>query len=209
MPCGSDLTYVPIIRDHDNVCVRYDTQSAAIHAQYSEPKNPAVVRRVNVAGRYATVLTSGGRIEGELNTDAIFLQHFSFGWQPLEVLNFRCSLEAHELKLAVERRLLSGMPEPKDDRPCRSEPRDYGRRADVEAVRRIMRGPFVPYVVVSGDWALGEWYGAGGGEALYRKRDATWRLVEGGGGAMGVHEMRKNGVPQSAWCVFGILGAKC
>ena len=184
-------------------------QTAAIRAQYIEPKNYVVVRRVNVVGRYAAVLASGGRIEGELNANAILVERFSFGWQPLEILDSRCRLDSYGLDVAVKRRLLNGMPELKDDRPCRTEPRDSGSPTAVEAVRRVMRGPFVPYVIVSGDWALGEWYVAGGGESLYQKRSATWRLVESGGGAIGVENVRRNGVPQSAWCVFGILGVKC
>lgn len=56
---------------------------------------------------------------------------------------------------------------------------------------------------------MGEWYGGGGGESLYRKRDGRWQLVEDGGGAMGVDYMRKFDVPQSDWCEFGIFDAKC
>jgi len=160
-------------------------QTAAIHAENIEAKNRVVVRRVNVVGRYAAVLTSGGRIEGKLNNDPILLERFSFGWQPRGVLNSRCSLNSRSLNLTLERRLLIGMPWPKDDRPCRSESRDYGPPADVEAVRRVMRGPFVPHVIVSGDWGLGEWYGAGGGESLYHKRGTAlaagreWRRSPG------------------------------
>jgi hypothetical protein len=73
----------------------------------------------------------------------------------------------------------------------------------------MMQGPLIPYVVVSSDWAMGEWYGAGGGEALYRKRQGNWRVVEDGGGAMGVDYMRKYGVPRSDWCKFGIFDANC
>jgi hypothetical protein len=44
-------------------------------------------------------------------------------------------------------------------------------------VRRLMRGPLVPAVVVSGSWAIGEWYGAGGGETLFRRRDGRWTRI--------------------------------
>ena len=76
-------------------------------------------------------------------------------------------------------------------------------------VRRSMPGPLVPYVVVSGRWALGEWYGTGGGQSLYRLHANGWRVVASGGGAMGVSEMRAYGVPRSAWCKFGIYDVKC
>jgi hypothetical protein len=186
-------------------------QSAALGAMYADPKKPPIVKRINVAGVYATVLTNGGRIEGEFVTDTILVRRFSFGWQPLEILNSRCDLEALRFGADVEDELMHGMPKPKDDRPCKGSGflKDAGPRDDVEAVRQLMRGPLVPYVVVSGDWAMGEWYGAGGGEALYQKRSGRWHVVEDGGGAMGVDYMRKYGVPQSDWCKFGIFDAKC
>ncbi len=179
-------------------------QSAAIGAQYVDPQKPPVVKRVNFAGRYAAVLTSGGRIEGELNNDPILVERFSFGWQALEVLNFRCSLESHNLGRDAGGALMRGMPPMEDDRPCRGILKDAGPRDEIESVRRLMRGPLVPYVVVSGNWAMGGWYGGGGGESLYRKRDGHWQLVISDGGAMGADDMKKYGVPKSARCAFGI-----
>jgi len=148
-------------------------------------------------------------MEGSLVTAAVLVKRFSFGWQALDLLNFRCRLESHELSKDVEARLMHGMPQPQDDRPCRGLPHDVGPEADVEAVRRLMRRPFVPYVAASGEWAMGGWYGAGGGESLYEKRGGRWQLVESGGGAMNVDYMRKYGVPQSDWCEFGIVDATC
>ena len=177
---------------------------------YVDPAHPAVVERINITGTFAAVLTSGGRIEGELVTFPVLVERFSNGWQAIDVLSSYCTLRAHHLDASIEVALLRGMPKPKDDRPCRGRSlRDAGPRSDVEAVRQMMRGPLVPYVVASGNWAMGEWYGAGGGEALFRKRDGRWRLVEDGGGAMGVDYMRKYGVPQADWCKFGIFDAKC
>lgn len=72
-----------------------------------------------------------------------------------------------------------------------------------------MRGPLVPAVVVFGEWALGNWYGGGGGQSLYRKQRGQWLLVTSGGGAMGTEEMRKYGVPPSAWCKLRIYDPKC
>lgn len=184
-------------------------QSAAIGAMYSDPAHPPVVIRINVVGSYAAVLTSGGRIEGELVNQAILVRRFSFGWQAIEVLSLRCRLESHRLGSSVNHALMSGMPKTQDDRPCKNALTDSGPQSDVEAVRQMIRGPLVPYVVVAGDWAMGGWYGAGGGESLYRKRNGRWQLVEGGGGAMGVDYMRRFGVPQSDWCKFGIFDAKC
>lgn len=106
-------------------------------------------------------------------------------------------------------RLMAAMPAPPHDSRCHGLPKDEGPAAAVEAVRSLMRGPLVPNVIVSGDWAMGGWYGGGGGESLYHRRDGRWRLVSGGGGAMGVSEMRRYGVPESVWCKFGIYDAKC
>ena len=184
-------------------------QSAALRAMYADPKSPPIIRRVNVVGAYATVLTTGGRIEGELVTEATLVARFSFGWQAVDVLSLQCRLDSHRLGQSTNDALMRGMPRPKDDRPCRGYLRDAGPNNEVAAVRQLMPGPLVPYVVVSGDWAMGEWYGAGGGEALFHKRDGHWHLVENGGGAMGVDYMRKYGVPQSDWCKFGIFDAKC
>jgi hypothetical protein len=184
-------------------------ETTAIGAMYADPKKPPVVRRVNVVSEYATVLTSGGRIEGRLNNDPILLKRFSFGWQPLDVLNDVCVLKAQRLPSRVEDHLMIGMPRLNKDRACGATRRDTGPTVEVEAVRRLMRGPFVPYVSVSGSWAMGEWYGGGGGESLYQKHNGRWRLVESGGGAMGVSDMRKYGVPESDWCEFHIVDAKC
>ena len=184
-------------------------QDAAIKALYFEPHKPAVVTRVNVVGAHAAVLTSGGRIEGTLVTEPVLVGRFSFGWQALEVLDWRCTLDAHRLGEKTDTSLMAGMPQPKDDRPCRADSRDVGPLEEVESVRRVMRGPLVPHVRVAGTWALGEWYGAGGGESLYVRRSDGWHLVESGGGAIGVDYMRKYGVPRSAWCGLGIFDAKC
>jgi hypothetical protein len=168
-----------------------------------------VVVRVHIAGRYAAVLTRGGIMEGSRVSDPILLEHFPFGWQPLEMLNFRCRLDGHHLTAATKARLMRGMPTPKDDRPCNEDDRDVGSPADVNAVRRQMRGPLVPYVVVSNGWAMGEWYGGGGGQTLFQLRHGTWTLVAGVGGAMSTYEMRKYGVPSAAWCALAIYDAAC
>ena len=184
-------------------------QAAAIQAVSFGLKRPAIIRRMNVVGRYAVVLTSGGMMEGSTVSAPVLVQHFSFGWQALDLLNFRCRLESHELGRQIDALLMRGMPRPEDEWPCRARPNDAGPTADVEAVRRLMHGPLVPYVAASGNWAMGEWYGGGGGESLYRKHEDHWQVVADGGGAMGVQEMRQYGVPPSDWCTFGIYNAKC
>jgi hypothetical protein len=184
-------------------------EGAALSAMYAAPKNQPVIVRINRVGEYATVLTRGGRMEGSFVREPILVERFSFGWQALDALNFECRLESHRLGAATNKALMLGMPRPQDDRPCRGYLTDAGPLDDIEAVRRSMPGPLTPYVVVAGHWAMGGWYGGGGGESLYQKRDGHWHLVESGGGAMGTADMGKHGVPKSVWCAFGIFDAKC
>lgn len=184
-------------------------QQAALRALSFSVKAPPAVRRVNVAGRYAAVLASGAKMEGSSVTAPILVERFSFGWQPLDLLNFRCRLDSHELAPGLKAQLMRGMPKPHDDRPCRSERRDSGPQADVESVRRLMNGPLVPAVAVSGNWAIGDWYGAGGGERLYRRFGGRWTFVAGGGGALGVGEMREYRVPRADWRKLEVYDATC
>lgn len=187
-------------------------QGAAIRAISYNVKKPPIVKRVNIAGKYAAVLTSGGVMESAPVTDPILVQRFSFGWQPLDLLNDRCSLRAHKFDAVFLAQLLRGMPQPAPDpRPnrCFGVWSDSGPRADVEAVRKAMRGPLVPYVIVSRDWAMGSWYGAGGGEDLFRRRGHGWRFVAGGGGAMSFSEVRTHGVPYRDACALHVYDAKC
>lgn len=184
---------------------------AALHAIYVDPKKPAIVKRVNVAGAYATVLTTGGRIEGELVTTPILVERFPFGWQALVLLEARCDLDAFAFGTTMTDALMRGLPKLEDDRPCHGPRflRDAGPPRDIATIRQMMRGPLVPSVVVSRDWAMGEWYGGGGGQSLYRKRNGRWQFVIGGGGALGADYMRKFGVPRSDWCAFRIFDAAC
>ena len=185
-------------------------ERAALSVMYSNSKTAPIVRRVNIVGPYAAVLTSGGLMESSPVREAILVERFSFGWQALEILNASCRLRDHALGKQTEHRLMLGMPIPSDNglRMC-SGRKDAGPPDDIEKVRRLVDGPLVPSVIVSDGWAVAEWYGAGGGMSLWSKHNGEWRLVQGGGGAMGVSEMRRYGVPESDWCKFGIAGAKC
>ena len=42
-------------------------------------------------------------------------------------------------------------------------------------------GVFHPYVVVVGDYAVAEWYGAGGGETFFKRSGKRWTRFTGGG----------------------------
>jgi hypothetical protein len=184
-------------------------QLAALRAVGYPATHPVVVR-TNVAGRLATVLTRGGILEGTPQAVPILVERFPDGWQAIESLNFLCRLESHAISSRDEAALLKGMPHPQNDRPCgQGEYSDSGAPAAVEAVRGLMRGPLLPWVAVSGDYAMGEWYGGGGGETFYRRSNGTWHRILGGGGAQGVDEMKSHGVPASVWCPLHVYDAKC
>lgn len=183
-------------------------ERAALQAVYGLKQSP-VVQRMNVAGSYAAVLISGGMMEGTQVSAPILVQHFSFGWQALEVLNFSCRLQSHGLGSQSEALLMRGMPEPKDERVC-GEERDAGPPPDVAAVRRLMQGQkLIPAVIVSRDWAIGEWYGAGGGQTLFQRQNGTWQLVAGVGGVMSYGYLRAHGVPYEDACKFDVHGFPC
>ena len=185
-------------------------QRAALGAVSSV--RPSVVVRTNVAGRYATVLIRGAILEGSPIDAPILVERFSFGWQALEVVNFPCRLQTHAISPRDQQRLMLGMPPPRPstpDRVCGEDDNDVGPVPQVEAVRRVMQGPLVPTVIVADGYALGQWYGAGGGQSLFQRRGGTWQRLTGGGGAFGVAEMRRYRVPQSVWCTFRIHDAPC
>lgn len=186
------------------------TPAQAVRNVLFPPENRhVVVVRANFSGRYATVLLRGARIEGSSVGAPILVERFAFGWQPLDLLNFQCGLDAHRLPTAMVAALMHGMPKPHNDLPCSGVTRDTGPARDVTAVRRLMRGPFVPYVVVACGYALGQWYGAGGGQSVYKKRGGRWVQIAGGGGEMDASILRKRGVPESVSCALGIHGARC
>lgn len=61
-------------------------------------------------------------------------------------------------------------------------------------------GRKVDTVKIAGTWAMVGWsFTEGGGMDLYHRIDGRWRMVTGGGGAMGPAELNRAGVPESLW----------
>jgi len=185
-------------------------QAAALRA-VNYPGHPAArVARVNVVGRYATVQLHGAVVEGAPFTSALLLRRFSFGWQPLDAAGSACAFTMRRIDRKSAELLMRGMPGRFAKSSCKGDyGPDYGPLREVEAVRKIARGPFIPFVAVYRDWAKSEWYGAGGGESYYRLRHGTWRPAFGGGGAYGTAELSRRGVPSAAWCPFEVYDASC
>ena len=114
------------------------------------------------------------------------------------------------LSNATYAELMRGMPAPTDDFPCSRVWADAGPPSQIESIRKQGKaGPLVPYVVVAGNFAVLEWYGAGGGKALLYFSNGRWNTIVRGGGDLSTDVARKHGVPESAWCPFGIPDAKC
>jgi hypothetical protein len=184
-------------------------QAAALHALYPASDLPMVVERVNVVKRYATVLIRGGMMERSSMTAPILVEHFSFGWQAIDLVDYLCDVDDRVQDARDEALLTRGMPVPHGDKHCTGVVNDVGPPAQVEALRLRTFGPLVPFVAVVGDYALTDWFGAGGGQHLFRMERGRWQILAGGGGAMSSEDMREYNVPQADWCAFRIFDAKC
>jgi hypothetical protein len=168
------------------------------------------IRRTNIAGDLATVYVADGTVEGARVDVPVLVERFPFGWQPIDILEDPCDILQRRVPSARVAALMRGMPS--GTRACRPDATstlDVGPRRDVEAIRYRMRGPFVRTVVVSGAFARGEWYGAGGGEEFFKRSGSRWIRIGGGGGALGARDLRRLGVPLSAICAFHTYDAKC
>ena len=183
-------------------------QKAALHIAGGS------VIRTNLWGRYAAVFLSGAGLEGATpEKELILVERFSFGWQPLESLNFRCRLNVHVPSASGQAGLLRNTMTVQDDsRDCLQHPErnvDAGPRREIEAVRRLDDGPLVPRVVVVKDFALSTWYGAGGGPHLFKRSGGRWRMIAGRGGAPDAELLQQYGVPKTSWCKLLSYAPRC
>jgi hypothetical protein len=148
---------------------------AALRAVYASGARVRV-ERINSAGRFATVMLGNALMEGTPVTEPILVEHFSFGWQALEVLNFRCRLSRHPITSRAAVVLLEGVPAPPAAGRCDGPGSDVGPQALVEALRRLSPGPLTPYALVRGSLGVIGWYGAGGGQDVFLLHDRAWVL---------------------------------
>ena len=176
-------------------------QAAVKHVLYAPAGEKLQIQRTNTRGDYAVVVSRNGQIEGA-PAGPILLERFPFGWQALAIAG-RCALQARGMSSATVDALLAGVPAPQapSDKCAPGEWRDVGPTGDVIAVRRQIDGPLVPFVRVVGNYAIGTWYGAGGGENVFGKLPGnTWVFFVGGGGALRVTDLVQRGVPDSVAC---------
>lgn len=178
-------------------------EAAALHL-LAPGKNFRIVG-TETAGRFAVVRFTGALMESETNwSDDLLVERFPFGWQVVDTVRDACLRErgATRAELAkLEGQYVPARRDPKDG-PC-SELVDHGPAADVAAVRSTYRDQFlVPWVRVSGDYALLEWTLPGGGEQVYARRNTGWTRIAGGGGTFSARDLHRRGIPVVNACAL-------
>ncbi len=167
------------------------------------------VDRINASGDFALARVSGVSIESFNLRSPILLKRFSFGWQVLATITAACELAELGVPDPTITLLAQGMSLPEDTQDCHGPGfvPDMGSITDVESIRQLMgMGVFHPYVVVVGDYAVAEWYGAGGGETFFKRSGKRWTRFTGGG-AYSAQGLISGGMPRAAACkVIGIIG---
>jgi len=156
-----------------------------------------------VAGRFAVVRFTGALMESETNwSDDLLVERFPFGWQVVDTVRDACLRERGAAPAELAKLEGQYVPARRDakDQPC-SEVVDHGPAADVAAVRSAYRDQFlVPWVRVSGDYALLEWTLPGGGE--HARRGTGWKRIAGGGGALMARDLHRYGIPAANACAL-------
>ncbi len=169
------------------------------------PAGRARIVSTTRAGDYAVVVTRGGTIEASIDQTPILLEHFAFGWQPLELIDAPCQIAGHSgITTAQALQLSRDISPPKDVPNCTPGAGDRGPADDVAAIRKLAHRGLIPFAAVSGNFGFLSWYGAGGGEEFFKRVHGRWRKFLSGGGAMSARDAAMAGVPRSASRVFGL-----
>jgi len=166
---------------------------------HSHPTAKVVARTAN----YAIVRFTGGIIESQLSKGYVLAKKFSFGWQAIDLAAFGkplqvCALHSHGISGGDITALRPFLDSSTADCSVTGHQRDIGDAVDVEAVRKLMPSTdeIVPYVRVAGGYAMGEWWGNGGGQNFFKKTSSGWKQFAGGGGAYQPGELHEHyGVP--------------
>jgi hypothetical protein len=179
-------------------------RAAAI--RYLRPGTNFRIEGSEIAGRFAVVRFSGALMEGDPAWHGdLLIERFPFGWQVVDTVEDACLRERGATR--AELAALEGQYVPARRAPhhqqC-AELVDRGPSADVVAVRSEVRalGEVIPYVRVSGDYALVEWTLPGGGEAFYGRRNGRWTRLGGGGGFLNVEGVHAIGAPWHDACAI-------
>jgi len=100
-----------------------------------------------------------------------------------------------------------GMPKPTENR-CGPSEVDAGPPGDVEAVRELMDGTFIPFVKVSGNYAFGSEFSDGGWCGLFQRKANGWILLASCKGAMDDQYVCSLGIPQDTLTALS-TGVQC
>jgi hypothetical protein len=158
------------------------------------------VRTVAVHGNVA-VARIDVRIEGEPYNGEMLLQRYPFGWQMIAIGSpgiAPCALAARGVDKPAQSAFASEIGLAANSAEvCGWLPVDIGPANDVVAVRALQSAAksLIPRVHVVDGYAMSDWYGGGGGEDVFAKRDGTWHRIAGGGGAYDTTELVRVGVP--------------
>jgi hypothetical protein len=182
-----------------------DRSSLTSTARAFFPSNNSQVRIIDTktSDGFAVAGFRAGQIEGELLNGQLLLQHFTFGWQVIDLSSpgFAIGhLQNHGISSNTATHLY--------DRAVGSEPRDShcldncladaGSQTDINAIRSltlVSRNEAIGPVVVSSDYAMAGWWGNGGGEMLFFKTHGLWKMKIDSGGCFNFAELVKHGVP--------------
>jgi hypothetical protein len=144
----------------------------AVHSFITNAK----ITATHVNGNVAVVSFYHAKIEGADFSGRLLLRHYPFGWQAVSMAGGNIAFNAASLH-------------------------DTGATADVDAIRAKMatlyRREIIGPVRVVQNYAIANWWGTGGGQALFRKSGSGWSVVTAGGGALGPSDLRRYGVPSN------------
>jgi len=162
-----------------------------------------------VLANVAVVVIRGTPMDDADRGTPLLLQRFSFGWQPVSVVDAPCDLDRRGITASDEAKLAAGIHLASNSAErCASE-RDRGSAEDVAAIRRQMFGPVVPFVIVDDGYAFAPEYGDGGGCGLFRKTSDGWEQIGGCKGALTPGVVEQYRIPLNTQCTLGIAETGC
>jgi hypothetical protein len=164
-------------------------RSSAVSTATAFFSNPTFrIGAVSQHDPYAVVSFRNGQIEGSIDDGQLLLQKFPFGWQVIDLSIHRFTTQdmaSHGIAAAAAQALLHGLVPGKAQAGW--ELGDYGPAADVDDISRTMvdsPGEAIGAVKVYSGYAVLLWFGRGGGERVFAKRNGGWVPITGGGGCL-------------------------
>jgi hypothetical protein len=175
-------------------------EEAAMNVPF--PNGRAHVVATARGGRYAVVEVRGAAIEASVDRTPILLEHFSFGWQPLFVIDAPCQFgPGNGITPGIARELNRHFAPNDAAWTCPTGGRDRGPSRDVEAIRKLAHRGLIPFAVVAGDFGFLSWTG---GQQFFERVHGRWKTILTGPGAFSAEDAAIVGIPRSASLAFGL-----